>query len=358
MLLLAGRGVAAGGGRGGADRPLRRGVQGLGRVAGRGGGRAGTGPRAGGRAPLPARAEGLQRGHERGGRPGLRADPRVVSITGDRPVFLERRCCRTGSTGSRVNSQPRCRGRDGQRERGRGGDRQRHRPHPSGPERGRRVSCAPGRSFGDGNGHGSHVPASLAPATTTSAWSGSPLGARLWAVRVLNAGGVGSFADVICGVDRVTEHAAAIEVANMSRGGTGAEPPGRVRDRGPPARCHLHLGGGRGDLHGGRRQRGRRCRQPRARPMADQLAAVASGVASLSQGAARFFEAGLVTQTVVEMQPGGPVGGCPSATVLPDGAGRRLLRRGVVGYQMRCWSPAPARDSPQPTGRAAGRLPP
>jgi uncharacterized protein len=35
------------------------------------------------------------------------------------------------------------------------------------------------------------------------------------------------------------------------------------------------------------------------RPMADQVAAIASGVASLSQGAARYFDAGTVTQTVV-----------------------------------------------------------
>jgi uncharacterized protein len=40
------------------------------------------------------------------------------------------------------------------------------------------------------------------------------------------------------------------------------------------------------------------------RTMADQLAAIASGVASLSQGAARSFDAGLVKQTVVEMQRG------------------------------------------------------
>jgi uncharacterized protein len=38
--------------------------------------------------------------------------------------------------------------------------------------------------------------------------------------------------------------------------------------------------------------------------MADQLAAIASGVASLSQGAARYFDAGLVKQTVLEMQRG------------------------------------------------------
>lgn len=37
---------------------------------------------------------------------------------------------------------------------------------------------------------------------------------------------------------------------------------------------------------------------------ADQLAAVASGLLSLTQGAARCFEAGSVTETVVEMERG------------------------------------------------------
>jgi len=37
---------------------------------------------------------------------------------------------------------------------------------------------------------------------------------------------------------------------------------------------------------------------------ADQLAAVASGLTSLTQGAARVFEAGSVVQTVVEMDAG------------------------------------------------------
>jgi len=37
---------------------------------------------------------------------------------------------------------------------------------------------------------------------------------------------------------------------------------------------------------------------------ADQLAAVTSGLTSLTQGAARVFEGGTVTQTVVEMQRG------------------------------------------------------
>jgi uncharacterized protein len=40
------------------------------------------------------------------------------------------------------------------------------------------------------------------------------------------------------------------------------------------------------------------------RPRADQLAAIASGLASLTQGAARLFEGGPVTQTGVEMERG------------------------------------------------------
>jgi uncharacterized protein len=40
------------------------------------------------------------------------------------------------------------------------------------------------------------------------------------------------------------------------------------------------------------------------RERADQLAAVTSGLTSLTQGAARLFEAGIVVQTVVEMQAG------------------------------------------------------
>ena len=37
---------------------------------------------------------------------------------------------------------------------------------------------------------------------------------------------------------------------------------------------------------------------------ADQLAAIASGLSSLTQGAARVFEGGAVAQTVVEMERG------------------------------------------------------
>jgi predicted regulator of Ras-like GTPase activity (Roadblock/LC7/MglB family) len=70
------------------------------------------------------------------------------------------------------------------------------------------------------------------------------------------------------------------------------------------------------------------------RPMADQLAAIASGVASLSQGAARYFDAGAVKQTVVEMERG-----LLFVMAISDGSCLVVLAAGscdvgVVGYEM------------------------
>jgi predicted regulator of Ras-like GTPase activity (Roadblock/LC7/MglB family) len=70
------------------------------------------------------------------------------------------------------------------------------------------------------------------------------------------------------------------------------------------------------------------------RPMADQLAAIASGVASLSQGAARYFDAGSVKQTVVEMERG-----LLFVMTISDGSCLTVLATaacdvGVVGYEM------------------------
>ncbi|MBL7501661.1 roadblock/LC7 domain-containing protein [Frankia sp. CNm7] len=67
---------------------------------------------------------------------------------------------------------------------------------------------------------------------------------------------------------------------------------------------------------------------------ADQLAAVASGLVSLTQGAARVFEAGLVTQTVVEMEHG-----FLFIMAISDGASMAVLAAphcdiGLVGYEM------------------------
>lgn len=67
---------------------------------------------------------------------------------------------------------------------------------------------------------------------------------------------------------------------------------------------------------------------------ADQLAAVTSGLASLTQGAARIFEAGAVTQTVIEMEMG-----FLFVMSISDGSCLAVLAStecdmGLVGYEM------------------------
>jgi len=67
---------------------------------------------------------------------------------------------------------------------------------------------------------------------------------------------------------------------------------------------------------------------------ADQLSAVASGLLSLTQGAARCFEAGEITETVVEMQRGTLLqmaisdGSCLTVLAAPQ------CDMGVVAYEM------------------------
>jgi uncharacterized protein len=67
---------------------------------------------------------------------------------------------------------------------------------------------------------------------------------------------------------------------------------------------------------------------------ADQLAAVASGLSSLTQGAARVFEAGPVIQTVVEME-----GGLLLVMAISNGSSLAVLAAsdcdmGLVAYEM------------------------
>jgi uncharacterized protein len=70
------------------------------------------------------------------------------------------------------------------------------------------------------------------------------------------------------------------------------------------------------------------------RDRADQLAAVASGMSSLTRGAARVFGAGEVLQTVVEMQLG-----CMLLMSITDGSCLAVLASpgcdmGLVAYEM------------------------
>jgi len=79
------------------------------------------------------------------------------------------------------------------------------------------------RTANDDNGHGSHVAGTIAAKNNGSGVEGVAPGTKLYAVKVLNAQGSGTWSQVICGIDWVTANAAAlnIKVASMSLGGSG-----------------------------------------------------------------------------------------------------------------------------------------
>ena len=86
------------------------------------------------------------------------------------------------------------------------------------------------------------------------------------------------------------------------------------------------------------------------RPMADQLAAIASGLASLTQGAASLLDCGLLKQTVVEMDRLADRHVDPRR-LLPCRAGR--LPPATWAWSPTRWpcsSPASARSSPPRSG--------
>ncbi|MGH9012124.1 MAG: S8 family serine peptidase, partial [Acidimicrobiia bacterium] len=105
------------------------------------------------------------------------------------------------------------------------------------------VNCYTGSSYDDGNGHGTHVAGTAAAKDDSAGVVGVAPGARLWAVRVLDNSGNGTWSSVICGIDWVTGRASTIEVANMSLGGSGSA--GSCTDGGlREAICHSVLDAG------------------------------------------------------------------------------------------------------------------
>jgi subtilisin len=91
------------------------------------------------------------------------------------------------------------------------------------------VDCTGSGSFIDQNGHGTHVAGVIGALDNDSGVVGVAPGAKLWAVRVLDAGGGGSWSNVICGVDWVTatrtdaDTSNDIAVGNMSLSGANAD---------------------------------------------------------------------------------------------------------------------------------------
>lgn len=88
-------------------------------------------------------------------------------------------------------------------------------------------NCSTGTSYKDGNGHGTHVAGIIAALNNDLGVVGVAPGALLWAVRVLNNAGMGSWSAVICGIDFVDGKSPArggsITAANMSLGGSGSD---------------------------------------------------------------------------------------------------------------------------------------
>ena len=75
----------------------------------------------------------------------------------------------------------------------------------------------------DDNGHGTHVAGTIGAENDGGGVVGVAPGTRLYAVKVLNASGQGTWSQVICGIDWVTQKANSlnIKVANMSLAGFG-----------------------------------------------------------------------------------------------------------------------------------------
>jgi subtilisin len=87
------------------------------------------------------------------------------------------------------------------------------------------TNCSTGRSFSDGNGHGTHVAGTIGATNNGAGVVGVAPGIPIYSVRVLNNQGSGSWASIVCGIDWVTANASRlnIKVANMSLGGAGTD---------------------------------------------------------------------------------------------------------------------------------------
>ncbi|HEV8655930.1 MAG TPA: S8 family serine peptidase [Candidatus Limnocylindria bacterium] len=86
-------------------------------------------------------------------------------------------------------------------------------------------NCIRGGPANDDNGHGTHVAGTIGAKNNGAGVVGVAPGTRIYAVKVLDAQGSGTYAQVICGIDWVTANAAAlnIKVANLSLGGPGPD---------------------------------------------------------------------------------------------------------------------------------------
>jgi len=108
-------------------------------------------------------------------------------------------------------------------------------------------------NYADDNGHGTHVAGIAAARDNGFGVVGVAPGARLWAVKVLNANNTGQLSDIIAGIDWVNERSDTIEIANMSLGGQGYSPALRTAIQDTVAKGVVFVvaaGNDWGDIHG------------------------------------------------------------------------------------------------------------
>lgn len=82
------------------------------------------------------------------------------------------------------------------------------------------FDCTGAGSYADGHGHGTHVAGTIAAHEGIGVAPGTPI----YAMKVLNDNGSGSWSSVICGINKTVEWG--IGVANLSLGGSSAEGDG------------------------------------------------------------------------------------------------------------------------------------
>jgi subtilisin family serine protease len=81
------------------------------------------------------------------------------------------------------------------------------------------------KSWEDDSGHGTHIAGIAAAIDNGQGIVGVAPGARVWAVKVLDENGSGSFSDVICGLNWVVKNRGTIDVVNLSLSGRGSDGP-------------------------------------------------------------------------------------------------------------------------------------
>jgi subtilisin len=87
------------------------------------------------------------------------------------------------------------------------------------------TSGTPLNTCNDEMGHGTHLAGTAAALDNNFGVVGKAPGAKIWAIKVLNDSGSGTFSDILEALNYIASHANEIDVINLSLGGQGTFPP-------------------------------------------------------------------------------------------------------------------------------------